>query len=56
MTLYCHPAGPLLTYKAGLLHVADLNPEVSTQWRMSRFEMLALGWRCIVAALKDTTP
>lgn len=52
MILFCHPTGPLLVYKTGFLHIADLNPELSTRWRMSRFEMLALGWRCIVAALK----
>jgi hypothetical protein len=51
MTLFWDQTGPLLKYQNGLLHVEDLNPQVKTQWRMSRKEMLKLGWRCIVAAL-----
>lgn len=52
MTLFWHPTGPKLTYREGVLHVSDLNPQVETRWTMSRAEMLALGWRCIRAALK----
>lgn len=51
MTLFWHETGPLIRYRDGLLHVEDLNPEVKTQWRMSRWEMLRLGWRCIRAAI-----
>jgi hypothetical protein len=53
MTLYWHPTGPLLRYAAGVLYVEDLNPEVKTEWRMSRVEMLRLGLRCMVAAWRD---
>lgn len=52
MTLFMHPTGPLLQYADGTLHIADLNPEIKTQWRMSRMEMLRLGWRCILASLR----
>lgn len=52
MTLFWHPTGPKLSYRNGVLHVSDLNPEVSTKWTMSRSEMLALGWRCIWAAIQ----
>lgn len=51
MTLFWHPTGPLMRYQAKTLFIDDLNPEQHTKWRMSRFEMLRLGWRCIVAAL-----
>jgi hypothetical protein len=52
MTLFWHSSGPLLRYEDGLLHVEDLNPHVETKWRMSRSEMLALAWRCLLAAAK----
>jgi len=52
MTLFFDRAGPLMKYANGVLHVADLNPEVRTKWCMSRLEMLRLGVRCIVAALR----
>lgn len=51
MTLYWNHVGPLMRYESGLLRIEDLNPDVKTQWRMSRMEMLGLGWRCIVAGL-----
>ena len=47
MTLYWHKTGPLLRYSDGTLYVADLNPEIETKWRMSRWAMLKLGLRCI---------
>lgn len=51
-TLFFHPTGPLVQYAAdGVLHIADLNPEVKTKWRMSRKEMLKFAWRCARAAL-----
>ena len=52
MTLLFRNWGPMMHYHNGLLKVSDLNPEIETQWRMSRWEMLALGWRCLVAACR----
>lgn len=52
MTLFWHPTGPLLRYADGMLEIEDLNPHMQTQWRMSRVEMVRLGWRCIVAAMR----
>lgn len=52
MTLFWHPTGPRVTYRDGLFKVQDLNPEVEARWIMSRGEMIRLGWRCIVAALR----
>jgi hypothetical protein len=54
MTLYYCPCGPLIRYGNGLLQIQDLNPEVKTQWRMSRSEMLRFGWRCLVAAIRHS--
>lgn len=52
MILYLHNTGPLVSYDARsrVFHVQDLNPSFATHWLMSRFEMLRLGWRCILAA------
>ncbi|UGY13776.1 hypothetical protein HAP48_0035170 [Bradyrhizobium septentrionale] len=44
-------AGPLLSYKHGVRHIADLPPELTTQWSMTRWEMFKLGMRCLFAAL-----
>lgn len=52
MKLFYEPCGPLMTYRDGALKISDLNPEVATKWQMSRWEMLCLGWRCIVASLR----
>jgi hypothetical protein len=52
MILFWDPSGPLMKYDGGALLIEDLNPEIKTQWRMSRSEMFKLGWRCIVAALR----
>jgi hypothetical protein len=52
MTLFWHQCGPLLRYQNGFLDIEDLNPEMKTRWRMSRAEMLKLGWRCMVAACR----
>lgn len=50
MTLFWDHTGPLIKYDGEVLKVEDLNPEMRLQWRMSRGEMLRLGWRCIAAA------
>lgn len=50
MKLFYHPAGPLVTYRDGMLLISDLNPEVATKWTMNRTEMLRFGWRCIRCA------
>jgi hypothetical protein len=51
MTIFWHPAGPLVQYRDGLLHIEDLNPQIKTKWTMSRLEMLNFGLRCMVAAV-----
>lgn len=53
MLLFSDPTGPLIERDdEGVLHIRDLNPEVYTRWRMSRWEMLRLGWRCILSGLR----
>jgi hypothetical protein len=54
MTLLFRNWGPLVQYRNGFLHVSDLNPEIRTQWQMSRWEMLGLGLRCIWASVFRT--
>lgn len=55
MILFTDPTGPKLAYGDGVLHVSDLNPEVELGWRMSRWDMIKLGLRCIRAAgLRDS--
>jgi hypothetical protein len=51
-TLYRHGAGPLMTYGDGMLYVCNLNPQVQTEWRMSRLEMFWLALRCIAASIR----
>lgn len=50
--LFKNPAGPLVTYD-GLFRVHDLNPEVYTHWRMSRWELFVFGLRAIAAAIRS---
>lgn len=50
--LFTDPTGPLVQYGNGMVFVENLNPQVSTAWGMTRREMLAFGWRCIVAAFR----
>jgi hypothetical protein len=52
MTIFWSPCGPLLRYEDGTLHIEDLNPQIKTQWRMSRWEMLRTGVKFIMAALR----
>ena len=51
MTLYWAHWGPLLQYRNGFLEIEDLNPDLKTRWRMSRWEMLRTGLRFMIAAI-----
>lgn len=49
-TIFWHQTGPQIDYtEDGVLHIADLNPEIETCWRMTRIEMIAAGLRFILA-------
>jgi len=52
MTLFWHSTGPLIRYNGGVLLVESLNPHSTVRFRMSRFEMLRLGLKCLLATLK----
>lgn len=52
MTLFWDQTGPKIAYQDGVIEIEDLNPQVSMRWRMSRLEMLRLGWRCILTVLR----
>jgi len=49
-TLYWHPAGLMIMYLDGYIHIEDLNPEIKTRFMMSKWELFWFGWRCIKAA------
>jgi hypothetical protein len=51
-TLAWHRTGLLMKYANGYLRISDLNPEIDTSLRMSRWEVLTMGLRCICAALR----
>jgi hypothetical protein len=50
--IFMDNTGPLIIYSDGNLVIEDLNPEVKIKWAMSRKEMLKVGWRFILSALK----
>ena len=56
--LFFDPCGPMVRYSVvgKCLEVSNLNPQVLTAWRMSRWEMLVFGLRCIVAAARPVRP
>jgi hypothetical protein len=49
--IFSHMAGPLVQWDGEFLHVEDLNPQIQTSWRMSRGELLGLGWKAMKAAV-----
>ena len=55
-TLYMHEAGPLIRYLGGMLIIETLNPETKVKWRMSRLDMVKMGWCCIVAGVRAPSP
>ena len=52
MTIFWHPTGPLMRYENGVLQIEDLNPEIKTQWRMTRTDRLRAGFRLMLASLR----
>jgi hypothetical protein len=52
MVIFWTGAGPRLSYENGFLNIDDLNPEHHLHWRMSRWEMIKIGLRCVFAALR----
>lgn len=43
--------GPLVTYDGETVHVADINPEIETRWRLSRWEVFVFGFKAMFAAV-----
>ena len=52
VTIFLSRTGPLLRYCDGALDIEDLNPEMKRQWRMSRWEIMVVGLRCLWAAIR----
>lgn len=51
-TIWWHPTGPKVSYEDGcVLVIEDLNPQSYKSWRMSRLELLKLGWNMMVTAI-----
>jgi hypothetical protein len=51
MTLFWDKTGPLVYYTGGTFGVEDLNPEAKMRWKMSRWEIFKMGFRCLRAAM-----
>lgn len=47
------PTGPLVRYwtRDNMLQICDLNPETELRWRMTRWELLRFGLRCMWRAV-----
>jgi hypothetical protein len=50
-TIFFAHTGPMVRYDGDLIHINDLNPEFSTRWRMSRWEMVKFGFKAIAAGI-----
>ena len=48
---YC-AEGPMIDYHNGVLRISDLNPEAEIKFRISRAEILKIGLRAIIAAMR----
>lgn len=51
MKILCTPWGPEITYDGDHLHVEDINPSWTAEWKLTRWEMAVMGMRLIGAAL-----
>jgi hypothetical protein len=51
MTIFWDRTGPLIRYQSGVLLIEDLNPHITTRWRMSRFERFMVGLRFIASVV-----
>lgn len=50
-TIFFDNTGPLIKYGNGILGMSDLNPDTTICWRVSRWEMVKLGFKAIAVAL-----
>ena len=51
MTIFFDHTGPLVRYDGEFLNIEDLNPQIETRWRMSRWEMAGFAVKALAAAL-----
>ena len=55
--IYMHPTGPMLRVDSEhMLYIDDLNPESKRKWRLSRWELLSIGWGLIMSAIFRPDP
>lgn len=51
MTVLWTNWGPHIWHDGRLLHVHDINPELKTQWRLTRGELFRMSWKLFLVAL-----
>lgn len=51
MNIFTDETGPLVQYDGEFLNIEDLNPQIETRWRMSRWEMTRFAFKALVAAI-----
>lgn len=44
--------GPMIRFDGKVIHVEDINPHIETKWNLTRWEMVKLGYRLIIAAIR----
>ena len=49
-TIFWLPSGPKLSWADGVLHIEDLNPEMSIKWVIDASELAQIGRRCLELA------
>lgn len=52
--IYFDNAGPVIRYwgRDRMLHICDLNPETELRWKVTRWELVKIGLRCLLHAVK----
>lgn len=53
--LFCNE-GPMIKVGGGVVEISDLNPEAHLTWRLSRMELIRLGFGFLRAAFLRQSP
>jgi hypothetical protein len=51
INVHFDPSGPMLHVVDDTLMIRDLNPEISVNWRLRRWEMFKISARMLLSAL-----
>lgn len=52
MTLFFCNSGPLIKYNSDCLYIEDLNPEQKMRWRVTKWELIVMGFKFIIAGIR----